>query len=89
MEKTFVTMKKENERIYITETTFFKGETFNTMNLRVLHNDKDNEYYVILPDHTIIASESLKTLYKARRTIAQHYDDAIMWCFNHNEKLYY
>ncbi len=82
-------MKKENGCIYITETIFFKGEVFNTMNLRVLRNNRDNEWYVILPDQTIIATESLKTLYKQRRAIARWYDDAILWCFDHNEKLYF
>ena len=83
-----VTMERIGNRIYIIETVLFQGETFKNHCIRVSYNSNEQEWRVYLPDQTIIAADSLKTIYKARKSIIEQYDSAETWCINHNEPWY-
>ena len=87
MDRTIVTMERRNNRIYIVETVIFQGETFVINHIRVTHDDRF-KWHVILPDHTIISADRLKTLYKNRKDIVDQYNRSECWCYNHNVQPY-
>lgn len=85
MDRTIVTMERRDNKIYLVETVIFQGETFVINHIRVTHDDRF-KWHVILPDHTIISADRLKTLYKNRKSIVDQYNDSECWCYNHGEK---
>ena len=86
-EKVIVEMIREDDKIYIKETTIFYDKTYVTNKLQVLHDDTRG-YYVILPDLEIISADKLKTIYHARKNIMIRYNDSEFWCYLNEDKPY-